>query len=75
MYGKRPASSSSYIQLNKKVTNKEVIKEVELEAEKSLLTTKQVCYKFLFEAVMRAKEKRLKFERMMNEDPRVHANG
>lgn len=57
------SSSDHYIQLNKKITNKEVIKEVLAVSTELLITPCEACYRFIAEGALREKQKR---ERLQN---------
>lgn len=55
----KPArSSDNYIQLKKKITNKEVIKIVSVLSTEWLLSPTEVCYRFIHESASREIKKR-----------------
>ncbi len=57
-------SQDNYIQLKKKITNKEVIKVIKQVAKDQLLTDVEVCYKFIVESARAEIKKKEKFEEL-----------
>lgn len=51
-------SSDDYIQLKKKITNKEVIKIVNILSVELLLSPCEVCYRFVYESASKEIRKR-----------------
>jgi hypothetical protein len=45
-------ASDEYIQLNKKITSKEVIKAIKKITEKTKLSTTEVCYRLIHEGAL-----------------------
>lgn len=59
-------SSDDYIQLNKKVTNKEVIKIVNVLSSEWLLSPSEVCYRFISESALREIKKKDDIRKIMS---------
>ena len=59
-------SSDLYIQLNKKVTNKEVIKIVHILSTEWLLSPTEVCYRFIAESAAREIKKKEEIKKFTN---------
>lgn len=57
-------SSDDYIQLNKKITNKEVIKIIKILSEETLFSECEICYRFITESASNEIRKRQKFEQL-----------
>jgi len=57
-------SSDDYIQLKKKVTNKEVIKIVHVLSVEWLLSPAEVCYRFINESAAREIKKKQEFKEL-----------
>jgi hypothetical protein len=55
-------SSDGYIQLNKKITNKEVIKIVSVLSTEWLLSPSEVCYRFIADSAAREIKKKEQIE-------------
>lgn len=51
-------SSDDYIQLKKKITNKEVIKIVDVLSAEMLLSRSEVCYRFIHDSASKEIKKR-----------------
>lgn len=58
-------SSDSYIQLKKKVTNKEIIKIVNILSIEWLLSPNDVCYRFIAESAAREIKKKQDFQKLI----------
>lgn len=59
-------SSDSYIQLKKKVTNKEIIKIVNILSIEWLLSPNDVCYRFIAESAAREIKKKQDFKDLIS---------
>lgn len=59
-------SSDEYIQLHKRVTNKEVIKIVKTLSTEWLLSPSEVCYRFIAESAAREIKKKEELRKIAN---------
>lgn len=60
-------SAENYIQLHKKITNRQIIKIVAVLSREQLLTPCDICYRFITEAALREIDKRERHDAMMRE--------
>jgi hypothetical protein len=61
-------ASDNYIQLDKTITNKEMIKSINALAAKWFVSNQAACYRLITEGIERQKELEEKFKKIMNNE-------